>query len=128
MLYVIATKTKAATGLVRDVPSPMKALITVPFGNRTMADTIALILTQVSSATGMRVELLSYPFWPTDIVNFGASEAPARDVLASLFETYNRTLSYRLLFDPYPSPGYLMNIQPVLKNSAPSNNATSPQP
>jgi hypothetical protein len=125
--YVIATKVLSATGAVSSVSSPMKALITIPYAERAVGDTVVLILSEVSKVIGLRVEVLGAPFLPADKIAFGSSEAPARDVLASLFAKYSSTpLSYRLLFDPYPSPGYGMNIQWVLTGTSATSSPAPP--
>jgi len=64
---------------MRDVTSPLAALVTVPNAERNVADTVEAILGAASRASGLRIVLGSVPFWPTQLVSFGASREPARD-------------------------------------------------
>lgn len=116
MLYVTPTKVLGANGAMRDVTSPMTAVVTVPNAQRTVAEAAQTIFDAVNQATGLRIVIGTFPFWPKDVVNFGASAEPARDALARLFaQTGRGPFSYRLTFDPKPDPmrifDYMINVQ-----------------
>jgi hypothetical protein len=116
MLYVTPTKVLGANGVMRDVTSPMTALVTVPYAQRNVADTTEAILDAVYKATGLRITIGSLPFWPTQMVSFGASGESARDALARLFaQTAGGPLTYRLVFDPRPDRmrtfDYMINVK-----------------
>ncbi len=118
MIYVTPTRVLGANGSVRSVTSPMMSLVTVPYAQRSVADTLQAIFDAVYKATGMRIVIGNLPFWPTDVVIFGASGESARDALARLFvQTRRGSLSYRLTFDPRPDTmrffDYMINIQPT---------------
>jgi hypothetical protein len=116
MIYVTPTKVLAANGSIRDVVSPMTALVTVPYARRNVAETAEAIFDALYKATGLRIVIGTFPFWSTDVVSFGAAQEPARAALARLFaQTGRGPLSYRLTFDPRPDPmrifDYMINVQ-----------------
>lgn len=116
MLYVSPTKVLGANGTMRDVTSPMMSPVTIPSARRTVAETAQAIFDAVYKATGLRIEIGTFPFWPTDVVTFGVSGELARDALANLFaQTGKGPLSYRLTFDPRPDSmrvfDYMINVQ-----------------
>jgi hypothetical protein len=116
MLYVTPTKVLGANGVTLAVTSPMAASVTVPYAQRSVADTAAAIFDEVYKVTGLRIVIGSFPFSPTDMVSFAASGEPARDALARLFaQTAGGPLSYRLNFDPRPDvmriSDYMINVQ-----------------
>jgi len=124
MVYVVANRVLGSNGLIRSVASPMKTLVTVPFAERTVEATVAIVLSAVS-ATGAKIEFGAFPFRPTDRISFGATQSPARDVLASVFAKATSTpLSYRLLFDPLS--GYMLNVQ--MAHAGSTAVAASPAP
>lgn len=118
MLYVTPTQVLGANGSVRSVTSPMMSLVTIPYAQRSVSDTVQAIFDAVYKATGLRIVIGNLPFWPTDVVSFGASGVSARDALAQLFvQTRRGPLSYRLTFDPKPDTmrffDYMINVQPT---------------
>ena len=118
MLYVTPTKVLAANGTMRDVTSPMTSLVTVPYAQRTVAEAAQAIFDAVYKATGLRIVIGTFPFWPKDVVSFGASGEAARDALGRLFaQTGRGSFSYRLTFDPRPDRmrifDYMINVQPT---------------
>jgi len=118
MFYVIATRTTSENGAVRDVVSPLSAPISVPYAERRIIDTVALILAVASKPGGPRIDVGSLPFFPPTLVSFGADREPARDALARLFaKATARPVSYRLLFDPLLK-NYMMNVQALPESGA----------
>ncbi len=116
MLYIIPTKVLAASGTMREVTSPLTALVSVPYAQRTVSETAQAIFDGVYKATGLCIVIGTFPFWPTHTVRFGASGEPARDALAKLLaQTGTGSFSFRLTFDPKPDPmrtfDYMINIQ-----------------
>src|SRR5206468_12311110 len=90
----------------------------VPYEQRNGIDTVEAILDTVYKSTGLRIVVGNLPFWPTQMVSFGASGEPARDALARLFaQTASGPLSYRLVFDPTPDRmrtfDYMINVRPT---------------
>ena len=73
MLYVTPTKVLGANGVTLAVTSPMAASVTVPYAQRSVADTAAAIFDEVYKVTGLRIVIGSFPFSPTDMVSFAAS-------------------------------------------------------
>jgi hypothetical protein len=116
MIYVVPTKILGSGGSLLPVTSPMMTPVTIPNGQRSICDTAQAILDAVSTANGLRIFVGALPFWPGDVVSFGANGETARDALARLFAQVGQgTLSYRLLFDPKADTmrtfDYIMNIQ-----------------
>jgi hypothetical protein len=98
--------------------SPLTEPVTIPYAERNVADTVEAILGAASKATELRIVLGTIPFWPTQMVSFGASREPARDALARLFaQTARGTLSYRLIFAPkldrMRTFDYTLNVRPA---------------
>jgi hypothetical protein len=117
-VYVTPTKILVANGIVRAVTSPLVRPISVPYAKRTVAETAEVIFDAVYKATGKKIVIGTFPFWPTDTVSFSVSTEPAGDALADLFALADRgPLSYRLTFDPKPDSmrvfDYMMNVQPA---------------
>jgi len=118
MIYVVATSVLGANSVVRQVTSPMATVITVPYAQRSVADTAQAIFDAVNQATGLKIVIGTFPFLPTQTVSFGVSSESARDALAELFaQTAGRAVSYRLTFDPKPDTmrifDYMINIRPT---------------
>jgi hypothetical protein len=116
MLYVTPIKVLGAGGSTLDVISPMTVSVTVSDAKRSVAEAAQTILDAVYKATGQRIVIGTFPFWPTDMVDFSATGVPARDALAKLFsQTGKGVFSYRLLFDPKPDPmrlsDYMINVK-----------------
>ncbi len=117
VFYVTPTTVLGANGVVRSVTSPMASIVSVPYAQRSVADTAQAIFNAVNAATGVKIVIGTFPFLPTQMVSFGVSSESARDALAALFvQTALRPVSYRLTFDPKPDTmrtfDYMINIQP----------------
>ncbi len=117
VLYVTATKVLGANGVVRAVTSPMLTVITVPTGDRSVVETVQAIFDAVGTATGLRIGVATFPFWPSQRVAFGATGEVARDALARLFAlSSSRPLSYRMIFEPKCDRmrvyDYIVNVAP----------------
>ena len=127
MLYVTPTKVLGTSGALREVISLMLTPVTIPYANRSASDTADAIWNAVYKATGLRIAIGDFPFWPTDAVSFGVNGEPARDALAKLFAQAapSKPLSYRLLFDPrteLPRPfDYMLNVHAT----APASNTSA---
>jgi len=103
VLYVTPTKTLGANGLMRAVTSPLAAPVKIPNTRRNFIETAEAIIDAVHQATGLRIVLGTFPYWPNQIVTFGVSGEPARDALARLLARMPAApLSYRLIFEPRP--------------------------
>jgi hypothetical protein len=131
MIYLSPTKVLGATGAMRDVTSTMLTPVTVPYAQRTVADTVQAILDSLGQSTGVTIVIGALPFWPTDVVTFGVSGLPARDALANLLsQTGKGAFSYRLLFDPRPDSmrvfDYMINVQRTGYVSPPIPGSSSP--
>ncbi len=115
-VYVTPTKVLGADGAIRDVTSPLVIRVTIPNAQRTVVETTEAILEAVHKATGLRIVMGAFPYWPVETVGFGASGEPARDALARLFaQTAAAPLSYRLVFEPRPDlmrdADYVLNVR-----------------
>lgn len=109
-VYVMPTKVLTKDGSMRDVVSPMTTLITLPYASRTVFESFEAVLDAVSKASGKRIMVGSVPMFGEPAPNFGATQEPARDVLARLLAKIGySSVSYRLLFDPLM--GYMFNLQ-----------------
>lgn len=124
MLYVVPTRYLAADGRKRDMLSLMRTPVSVPFADRTVWDTVAVIMDSVSVTTRARVRIGMMPFFPKLKISYGVSGASARDALAELFgKAASGPVSYQLLFDP--RAGYMLNVHPV-PSAGPDSAATLP--
>jgi hypothetical protein len=118
MYYVTPTHVLGANGKVRAVVSPLSTAVTIPYAKRRVDETLDAVFDAVLRATGQRIVLGDAPFYPKDVVSFGATNELARDVLARLFSVSGKgPLSYRLLFDPKLDRNrifdYVMHLTPV---------------
>lgn len=117
-IYVTPVKILGADGTMREVTSPMTSVVTVPYAKRTVTETAQAIFSAVYSATGSKIVIGMFPFWPSDVISFGVNGEPARDALARLFtEAGKGPMSYRLTFDPKPDLmrvfDYMINVHPA---------------
>jgi hypothetical protein len=110
MLYVIPSKARMADGVTREVVSPMKAEITIPFAERSVVETVVVILDSISRSSGLKISAGRIPFHPTHKIGFSATRQQGRDALASLLSQVSpRGAYYHLLFDPVA--GYMLNLE-----------------
>lgn len=128
MLYVVGTKVKGGDGRLRDLISPMSILVDVPFGRRTVIETVALIAEAVSKAGGVRVLVGQVPF-AAELVSFEARREAARDAIARLFREAHpeRQTSYRMLFDTLVS-SYMLNLNALPPNVPPTDGSVRVPP
>jgi hypothetical protein len=113
--YVIASKVLAVDGAVKDVVSAMKLSITLPYSEQEAIQFESAIFSEIGKATGVKIAVGSFPRYEfRKKIGFGASNEPARDVLARLLAAVmpSTPLSYRLLFDPLLKY-YVLNLQPA---------------
>ena len=124
MYYVVATKTKGIDGKQRDVASPMLARITIPYAKRKVVDTIELIVTELSKASGVRVLVGNVPFGHgIETINFGVDRETGRNALARLL-SQGRPVSYKLIFDTLIN-SYMLNLK-VASRPSPINGTAAP--
>ena len=133
MAYVTPTKVLGADGSVHDVVSPMTAVISIPYAERTVSEAAQAIFNAVYKVTGLKIAIGTFPYWPSETVQFGVSAAAARDALAKLFSQAGKgPMSYRLTFDPKPDRmrifDYMINVKPAayVTPTAPSSPAPAP--
>lgn len=110
MLYVVGIRIKGIDGRLRDLSSPMSIRVDVPFGRRTVIETVALIADEVSKAGGVRVLGAQVPF-AAEVVSFEARRETARDAIARVFLAAHpeRQTSYCMIFDTLVS-SYMLNL------------------
>ena len=128
---VIPTQVLGANGSMRNVTPVMSRPVAFPYAERSVLDTLQLIVDSVSQVSGVRVLLLSTPFHyspspETDKVTLGATGEEARVVIANLVAKL-APMSYRLLYDPGQKTYYLslISVPASLPNAAASRPSTT---
>ncbi len=107
----------------------LDSLITLPIKDRTIAETVELVCTQLSDGTHTPVSLGVTPRALVDHTNakIGGDKVPARQILAQALAASNHPLYWQLLFDPN-SKGYLLNIHSVHTPKSPAHETPSKPP
>jgi hypothetical protein len=108
-VHVVPREALGISGLLEPVAPVLDTRITLPAKPRTGLDLLEDICKAVSAADGRRVEIGMVPAnaLTNQEVDFGASAAPARDVLAELLVANVTPLTWRLLYDPQLKTYYL---------------------
>ncbi len=68
MFYFVAAKVLAANGTMNAVTSPMRATVTITYGQRTVFDTVQTLLDAVYKQSGVRIQIGSLPFLPQESI------------------------------------------------------------
>jgi hypothetical protein len=86
-LFVAPSQTRNVTGAFVPTTRPLDILVTLPFQERTAAETLDLILSQVSQGGKVQVAQGTVPFMmmATSKVLMVADKEPARSVLGRMF-------------------------------------------
>ena len=112
-LYVVPASVSGPDGRKQIVSSVLKAEVSFPTSERSVIDTVQLILESAGKSSRQRIVPGQVRFPPSMKVNFGVQGEPARDALARLFKMVTPTpLSYRLLYDPALKL-FMFNLQSV---------------
>jgi len=115
-IEVVPTRLRGANGSMRNVLPIMGIQISLPLANRPAAATFALLATKLSAASGIRVVLADEPFQDNAMIEYGAENKSARDIIAEIASRSGMPLSFMLLYDPYEKSHYL-----TIKNVAPTS-------
>jgi hypothetical protein len=103
MLYVVPERVLKSTGVLSNVESVLSSRISFPYQDRTAAETLQLILSNASAASGFKIGVGMVPLYTllSQRALIGANNQPARDVLSLLFgRVSNANLAYQLYFEP----------------------------
>jgi hypothetical protein len=119
---VIPTQVLGANGSMQSVTPVMSQPVTFPPATRSIADTLQLLVDDVSRASGFKVLLLNAPGLPLETVELGAAGQPARDVVATLATALKRPLSFQCLYDA-GSQTYYLNVIAVAPDPVPGGPA-----
>ncbi len=110
---VVPFQVLGANGSWHSVVPVMSHVVTFPASERTVEDTLTVLLEQVSQASGKKVLLMSDPFASyTGRITLGAGGELPGDIIAKIAQTLGVTLSYQCTFDASNSV-YYVNIYPV---------------
>jgi hypothetical protein len=93
--------------------------ISFPYAERTVLDTVGLLLSVLEQRSGVKVGLGTVPgsAMAATHVSLGAINEPARDVLLRALHATAPNISWRLLYAPFPINAYYLNIRFVLQKS-----------
>lgn len=110
--HIVPRQFRDANGVWRSTRSPLEAAIAFPTEERSADDTLQIILTSVSQATGMRVwggtVTASNAFLNTR-VTIGANQEPARDVLYRVITAVRARRTWRLAYSPFDN-SYALSV------------------
>jgi hypothetical protein len=114
VFHVIPTEVKGEDGRLAKVAPVLDARISVTDKERTCADTLETICSEVRQATGAHVVVGMTPMKPliANRVRIGARNEAARGLLARALDGLERKLSWQLFYDP-GLKWYVLNIHVV---------------
>lgn len=147
--FITPAQLRDSEGSLVPASSVLATPIEMPLEERTAADTLALILQKVSTASGFNVDLGTFPMNGMIATNVmvGAANEPARDVIERLFSavlsrkladgTSAPGISYQLFFGPVekqyafnahvvPSDNLGLGAQSGLQGSVPATPSKNP--
>jgi hypothetical protein len=109
---VIPTQVLGSNGSIQTMTPVMSQPVSFPLATRTIADTLQLLVDDVSRASGSKVILLDAPGLALQTVDLSASGQPARDLIANLGKALNSPVSFQCLYDAGAATYYL-NVMAV---------------
>ncbi len=109
---VIPKYTRGVDGTMREVPPIMSESVTLPSAERTVFQTLELMSSAVSKASGFTVHIMAAGIPENAMTDVTANGEPARDVLASITSKLGITMAYQALYDPREK-AYYVGLQPV---------------
>ena len=107
---VLPNQVRGANDAFHPVTPVMSHPISFPKLQRSVAQTLMLITSQISQASGKKVTLLWEPFNERDQVEIGADAELPGDLLARLASTIGTVLSYQCMYD---DGDYYLSLIPV---------------
>lgn len=112
---VVGEYVKNEAGQNVPVVPVLDTLISIPAGTRSATETVDLILSNVSSATGVKVGRGASPMnIHKPIVTLGADRVPARTLLLQALEPYGTIFIWRMLYST-PLKLYLLNLTATVR-------------
>ncbi len=100
--HLIPARVQAPDSKWRDVAPPLSTRIDLPDEERTIDDTLDLVMAQINRSSEFRVTWGWYPLnlFVHTKVRFAANGVPARDVIRGLLRLVPNRMTWRLNFDP----------------------------
>ncbi len=109
-----------SNGSYRDFTPVMSRTVSVPFGRRSVPETLQALTDSLSRVAGVKIHLLTFPLAPGTMLSYGVTELPARDAIRDILNQARiPTSSYQLLYDPNET-AYYLNLLPVASAHPPS--------
>jgi hypothetical protein len=113
---VIPAQVLKRNGSKNPVVPVMSHAVSFPTSERTVEETLVMLLKEVSKASGKKITLMSDPYTAlSPKVAIGADNEVPGDVISKIGESIGATLSYQCLFDASDST-YYVNIYPVVSS------------
>lgn len=111
---VVGVGIKDATGSEKDIIPVLDVRIKLPSEERSLNDTLELVLRGVSEKTGYRIEVGTAPenLMLKTKIGLRGEEQPARDIMSRIADASEVPLAWRLLYDA-DSRAYFMNLYVV---------------
>jgi hypothetical protein len=128
---VMPSQVLGANGAMKTITPIMSYPVSFPPATRTLSDTLQLLVSDVSRASGRKVILLNIPGGLLETVELGASGLPARDVVAEIGTALKRPVSFQCLYDVGSSTYYLdvMSVTPdPVPGGPPQHGYPKPRP
>lgn len=111
---VAPSRLLGSNGSYRDFTPVMSRPVSVPFGRRSVPETLQAVTDSLSRVAGAKVHLLTFPLAQGTVLSYGVAALPARDVIREvLTQAGITTSSYQLLYDPNEG-AYYLNLVPVV--------------
>jgi hypothetical protein len=124
--HVVPSATRTANGQWVAAISPFDRLIDIADEERTVLETIELVLEQVATVSGQQVELMMFSrkTMNTQRIRLTAVQEPAREILERALSPIPYPLSWNLYFDPASEDheSYVMNLSVI------GNRSTAAEP
>lgn len=115
-ITIIGNQVTDESNTLRTVRPLMDTPISLARESRSLGDTVSLLLSRLSEATGKKVVLMSYPNneFRTAMVIVGGKPLSARELLQEALIKSRRPFQYELSFDP-DVPAYILNVSVARK-------------
>jgi hypothetical protein len=133
MFYILPKGVMKKDGELASVSSVLAGRISLPYQEQKAINALNLVLSSVSTVAGSKIGLGSAPFGvlATRNVTIGASNEPARDVIARLFSAISDSskepkLAYHLYFDPLLRY-YMLNMHEVVGRTTTGSPVVHPE-
>ena len=109
-----------SNGSYSDFTPVMSRTVSVPFGRRSVPETLQALADNLSRVARVKIHLLTFPLAPGTTLSYGVTALPARDAIREILNQAGMpTSSYQLLYDPNEA-AYYLNLLPVAAAHPPS--------